>query len=60
MDFVIRYHASFYFSGNLLDTKINEDDMRLFLQENGSILKKVSNEHIEKIKGFNRRKKNNM
>jgi len=55
MDFVTKYHESFYFNGNLLDTKINENDMRLFLQENEDILKKVTNEHIEKIKKFNRR-----
>ena len=38
--------------------KINENDMRLFLQENEDILKKVTNEHIEKIKKFNRREIN--
>ena len=58
MDFVTKYHESFYFNGNLLDTKINENDMRLFLQENENILKKVTNEHIEKIKKFNRREIN--
>ena len=58
MDFVTKYHESFYFNGNLLDTKINENDMRLFLQENEDILKNVTNEHIEKIKKFNRREIN--
>ena len=58
MDFVTKYHESFYFNGNLLDTKINENDMRLFLQENEDILKNVTNEHIKKIKKFNRREIN--
>ena len=55
MDFVTKYHENFYFNGNLLDTEINEDDMKLFLQKNESVLKKVANEHIKKIKEFNRR-----
>ena len=59
MDFITKYHESFYFNGNLLDTEIHENDMTLFLQKNESVLKKVANEHIEKIKEFNRRKKNN-
>jgi len=59
MDFITKYHESFYFNGNLLDTEIYENDMTLFLQKNESVLKKVANEHIEKIKEFNRRKKNN-
>jgi hypothetical protein len=50
MDFVTKYHEDFYFNGNLLDTEINEDDMKLFLQKNESVLKKVTNEHIKKIK----------
>ena len=55
MDFVTKYHENFYFNGNLLDTEINEDDMKLFLQKNESVLKKVADEHIKKIKEFNRR-----
>ena len=53
MNFISKYQESFYYNGNLLDADIEEDKMRVFLNDNQKILKIVTNEHIKKIKQFN-------
>ncbi len=52
MQFVSKYHESFYYNGNLLDAEIDDEDMKTFIDNNQEILLKVTNEHIKKIEQF--------
>jgi len=52
MQFVSRYHESFYYNGNLLDAEIEEKTMKSFIDNNQEIILKVTNEHIKKIEQF--------